>query len=749
MRILKKIFYWLLIAFLLLTLLGVGYYFYITKDVVLKPEKLLLSEHSITLYDQHNTQIACSSCDIPQQRIDFAHLPEHTKFAFICAEDKRFYSHHGFDWRRIAKSAYNNLKARSFQQGASTISQQLIKNTHLTHEKTLKRKLQEFKLTRKLEKKYTKEEILERYLSVIYFGHNCFGLRSAAAFYFDKSPSELTLDESAILAGLVKSPNNYSPFNNAKNCQIRKVSVLSAMQKNGYITPQEKQKAIQKPLPTPQERKMNALGYARYVFEEFSALSEVNHFTVAGEIKIYTYLDSELQQKTEEIAANHTQSDKTFAVIDKQTTGIKAYVSSISQTPRLPGSLLKPLLVYAPAIEENVLSPATPLLDEQISYGEYTPRNYDGKYHGYVSARECLANSLNIPAVKVLETIGVEKGVSYLEKLRLPVEKDDYSLALALGGMKHGYSLKNLMSAYAALANEGIFQESGFIKRIVVNGAEQYVRNPKQTRVYSSETAYLTTNMLQTAAKTGTAKKLRSLPFEIAAKTGTVGTEKGNTDAYAVSYTTKDIVGVWLGNRDNRFIQTTGGGLPCNYLFALNEYLYKNYTTQQQTVSPFPVSEKATKIPLDKTAYQHLHLLAKAEEICPIEQRFDEWFKTSNIPTKTTDYYSSPHIETPTIQYQNNRICMQFNNCLCLPYLYQIERTDDTKKKWETVYFGECIDEFQDETITQGKTYIYKITPYYQQNKGNTITLPKINTTQQQLPSLSDKEIAEKEWWKY
>lgn len=217
-------------------------------------------------------------------------------------EDKGFFKHNGFDIKRMAKAALKNMRARSFKEGASTISQQLIKNTHLSQEKTIKRKLKEIKLTRKLEKKYSKNEILEKYLNTIYFGHNCFGLESASEFYFGKQPQDLTLSDAAILAGLVKSPNNYSPFKHPENCIQRKKIVLSAMLAQGHITETEKMKALSEPLPeAPAESSLNKSYFAR-VFDELEELSEKYNFTLGGNIRIYTYLDPNLQNYLETLS---------------------------------------------------------------------------------------------------------------------------------------------------------------------------------------------------------------------------------------------------------------------------------------------------------------------------------------------------------------------------------------------------------------------------------------------------------------
>ncbi len=743
MRLIGKILKWLFLLFLALFLVGLGYYFAVTKDARLSSEKLALSASSVTLYDNDNARITASNTGVIGETVPYDSLPNHTLRAFVDTEDKRFFNHRGFDYKRIIKSAYNNLCARSFKQGASTISQQLIKNTHLSQEKTLKRKLTEWKLTKQLEKKYSKQEILEKYLNVIYFGHSCFGIRSAADFYFGKTPQELDIAESAILAGLVKSPNNYSPFKNPENCQKRKERVLSAMKENGSIDENEYLLAKKKALPISPNRTNGDNGYAQLVFDELSALAAKHSFTVGGRIEIYTFMDKNTQDVLSKIAQTHISSDKNFCVLDTKTHGFKGCVSSVGEIRRLPGSLLKPLLVYAPAVEENLLSPATPLLDERIDYGGYSPQNYDGKYHGYISAREALSKSLNVPAVKVLDSLGVEKAASYLNKMGLPVNKDDYSLALALGGMKNGYTLSSLVSGYATLACGGEFTECGFIKEIKIDGATVYKKSTEKTRVFSSETAYLTTNMLQTAVKTGTAKKLRSLPFEIAAKTGTVGTGKGNTDAYAIAYTPNEVVGVWLGNADNTIVEYTGGGLPAQYLLQIQEELTTKNT--HESPSAFVKPDGVESVQLDKIAYEATHTLSLADPISPADYRFNELFKKDNLPLTTADYFSFPKIKTPEIAFRNGQVIITFSEEFPPFYEYTIKRKSE--KKEVVLYQGARILSYVDDSVLEGERYVYTIIPKYKENVGKSVVLPTISTKKGEKPIIDDKKILEKNWW--
>ncbi len=741
MRILRNLLRFVLFFLLIGGSVFITYYFIATKDAHLQPEKLLLSTRTITVYDCANEQIKSTLPPTFKEHVPLKDIPKHTQLAFVDTEDKRFFSHGGFDIRRMARAALNNLKAHSFKEGASTISQQLIKNTHLSQEKTIKRKLKEFKLTRKLEKQYSKEEILEKYLNSIYFGHNCFGIGAATEFYFGKPPAELTLADSAILAGLVKSPNNYSPFKNPENCARRKQTVLSAMLKNGSITAAQRQEALTIPLPVSQTKNNRYADYLSFVFDEFEKIAEEQQLHWGGNIEIYTGLNPDLQAQVEEVLSAVKDCDYTAIVLDGQTGLFKAAASTVANIKRLPGSLIKPLLTYAPAIQENLISPATPILDEKVDFGGYSPDNYNGKFHGYTSVRACVEKSLNVPAVKLLQSLGVQKGIEYLEKVGLKTEECDASLALALGGMKNGYTLRDITSAYSVLQTGGIYRSGGFITKLKIDAATVYEKRNNEKRVFDEDTAYLMTDMLKSTAKIGTAKKLRSLPFDIAAKTGTVGTKNGNTDAYAISYTTRDCVGVWLGNADNSTIEYTGGGLPCNLLLTLNEQLQKEYGD----IANFEMPQSVTSVALDKKSYYDTHTLLLADELSPMEYRFEELFKTTQIPTKKADFFSNPRILPPILQLTDNGVVIELDKTSPSFYTYKIERSDYATHT--TIYEGEFIPSFVDKSIEKNKIYCYTVTPIYQGRSGTPVTLPAVNTK----PGLSqsEREMIDKDWWEY
>ena len=744
MKTLKRI----LICVFALCLIGITsallYYEIVTKDVQLQRDRLMTSEKNLLLLDR-------DKCLIPlrlsagKQAVSEQDIPWHTKQAFIDVEDRRFYKHRGFDVKGCARAILHNVRSHSFKEGASTISQQLIKNTHLTQEKTLKRKLQELKLTRQLEKQFSKEEIITKYLNTIYFGHSCFGIEAATEFYFNKRVQELTLAESAMLAGIIKSPNRYSPFRQSENCLKRRNCVLRIMQENGSISQEERQNAESEALPIQPTQDCKDKTYPTFVMEELSDLAEKHSFRIAGQIEIHTYMDKNLQTQLETLSKTHTESDKAMAVLDTQTGGFKSIVSTIGNAKRLPGSIIKPLLVYAPAIEENVLSPATPILDEAIAYSGYSPQNYDGKFHGYVSTRECVEKSLNVPAVKVLSSVGIDKCTKYLEALGLPVEEEDKSLALALGGMKHGFFLTDLISAYSVFPNNGTIQTCGFIEKITINGAVVYKKPTNSNRVFSPETAYLMTDILRTTAQHGTAKKLRDLPFEIAAKTGTVGTKKGNTDAYAVAYTPQDCVGVWLGNANGEKIEYTGGGLPCNYLKEIHEFLYAENKKTGMPPSSFSKPENVVKVELDKPMYYDTHTILLADDYSPANFRFSELFKKSAIPLNKSTSFTFPIISAPTISLTGSGVKIQLNAQSPSYYTYRIERSDYATHT--TVYEGEYQPIILDENLEPNKVYTYTVTPFYRDKIGKSIPLPTISTIKGNSSILEDKKVLDTEWW--
>ncbi len=706
-----------------LVLAALVYYFGVTASAVLEPEKLSLHTQSVRILDGEGAVVECAArpADVP-----FGEFPQYLPNAFVAVEDKRFYSHHGFDVRRIAKAMVKNIASFSFREGASTISQQLIKNTHLTSEKTVNRKLREMKLTRALERRYSKEEILELYLNSIYFGHSAFGVASAAQFYFGKEVADLTPAESAMLAALVRSPNRYSPFKDAEKCLSRRNYVLSLMRDQGYLGEREYEAALQEPLPvSPTQTKQNA--YLDLVYDELAALFPDVRADELSSLTVSTAYRASVQQELERIQA---ESDAAALVRNNATNAIEAFYSTAGVLKRLPASVIKPLLVYAPALEENLISPATPLLDARTDFGGYCPDDSGGASGKYMSARTALARSVNIPAVRLLNSLGVDRAVRYLDAMDLHIPEDDRSLALALGGMREGFTLAALADGYSTFASGGCFSPSGAILEVKdAAGRLLYARKAEPKRVFSEDVAYLVTDMLQTAAKEGTARKLRSLPFPVAAKTGTGEASGKNLDAYTLAYTREHVVAVWMGNRDNSPVNATGGGLPANEALRILTSLYA-----AQPPEPFLQCASVERLAYDRLEYETNHRILLSDPAAPPYSDPSELFRACSKPQAVSTRFSRPTIEKPSICVQNGSVILSL--CQAEYYEYVIKR--ENRGVVTTIYSGEFRESICDNSVRSGETYEYTVTPYFEGHEGESVVLPRVRIQSSSLPD---------NWW--
>lgn len=716
------------IAFGILATLFLAALFYflgVTRGLTLDTEKLVLETDHITIYDKDGEEVEAAALE---KDVPYGEFPGYLPKAFVAVEDKRFYTHRGFDYRGIARALLKNIQTFSFREGASTISQQLIKNTHLSSEKTLARKLKEFKLTRMLEKRYTKNEIMELYLNSIYFGHSAFGIGSAANFYFGKTPKELTPAESAMLAALVKSPNRYSPFKDAEKCLARRNMVLSLMREQGYLDETEYTSAIAEPLPaSPSEIKRNN-AYLALVYEELSDLFPDASTAYLASLRVYTAYDRELQRALEE---TKTESDVSLFVRGTKNNAVKAFHTTAGMVRRLPASTIKPLLVYGPAIEEDFISPATPVLDERCDFGGYAPDDAGGATGDYMSVRYALAHSVNIPAVKILNSMGVDRGEKYLEKMQMRVPEEDRTLALALGGMREGFTIKELADGYATFAKDGKFSPSGTVLKVEDGrGRTVYERKERETEVYSEETSFLIRDMLATAAKEGTAKRLGSLPYFVAAKTGTAEGKTGNLDAYTIAFTSEDVVAVWTGNRDNSPVDATGGGIPANLAKRAFETLYGN-----KTPAAPKTPQGIEKILCDREIYHSDHKLVLLDPAAPRIEGFEEYFKRSALPKEQNTKYSHPTIQTPAIFVKNG--CVTIVLCQAEYYSYIIKR--ENHGEVTTIYDGAYCRNICDNSVRAGESYRYTVIPSYNGHAGEPVQLPNVRI--EQTPTLPE------DWW--
>lgn len=710
----------------------------ITKDAYLDRSKLIGSHQNVIICDENGNEITSASLEGKNKSVSIEDLQPHIINAFIASEDRNFYKHNGLNYKRMIKAFYKNIVSRSFKEGASTISQQLIKNTHLSNDKTIKRKLNEIKLTRQLEKKYSKNDILEMYLNTIYFGHSCYGLQSAAQFYFDKKAENLNLTESATIVGLLASPNNFSPFKNPEKSLKRRNMVLKAMAECKYIDETAYKSNAEKPLDPLAKAKQSKYGdYINALFDELEEI-DFDFYTLSDGCTIKTYLNTELQQFIE-----NTQypCDNSVIVTDNATGGVNAYKSTVNGAKRQPGSTVKPLFVYAPAIEEKQLHTFTKITDEKTNFNGYEPENYDKRYHGTVTITQSLAQSLNIPAVKTLNALTVKKAEKYIAKMNVKLEDEEKNLSLALGGMKYGMSLKNIADCYSVFPNKGFYCPSRFIKQIIAkDGKTIYSHERFANNVYSEGTCSLINEMLIETAQNGTAKKLKK-NYDVAAKTGTCGNENGNTDAYAMAYTSEKCFGVWLGDRDNKRLNVTGGNQCCS---VLSEVLDRVYTDHNP---PAPDTESGTTtLEIDGEEYYQDDKITIADPLCPKLNRLKVKVLNSNIPTMQSDRFNNPVIPDPLISVTKGTVNIRL--CQTKYYLYRINRIENDTKR--CIYDGKWIDTVIDKP--QEGTYTYTVIPYYDdgttKHYGKEILLPSVNLQNAtQSPQVKIPDIADKDWY--
>ncbi|MCC5895169.1 MAG: PBP1A family penicillin-binding protein [Alkalibacterium sp.] len=499
--------------------------------------------------------------------------------AVISTEDQRFESHRGFDPIGLGRAAVGYVTNRGqIVGGGSTITQQLAKNAYLYADQTLMRKLRELFLAIEIEKNYSKDQILEMYLNNAYFGNGVWGVEDASMKYFGKSATEVTIPEAATIAGMLKAPSHYNPIDNYERSIERRNVVLLLMTNTEVITEEEKTSYQQTGLNLVD--RYNSIDGYRYPYYFDAVISEaVNKYEFEEEdllnngYTIYTSLNQGYQQQMDsvysstgyfEIASDGTPVQSASVALNPQTGGVNAIVGGraeytfrgfnrATQMRRQPGSVIKPLGVYTPALEAGY-SPDSLLTDELLSYGDtdYTPTNLSGQYSGEIPMYEALADSLNAPTVWLLNELGLRRGLRKVEQFGLRVSETDNHLgAIALGGMERGVSPLEIASAYSVFPNEGIRKEPHFITKIVDATGAVIVDNTsaKSKRVVSAKVADEMNSMLLSVFESGTGRNIQPSGHKIAGKTGTTQTDSGTgaTDQWVVGYTPDIVITSWMG----------------------------------------------------------------------------------------------------------------------------------------------------------------------------------------------------------
>ncbi len=626
----------LILSSIFISLGGVVAYYYNKYDLDIN--KLTQLNNGIKVYSSNMNENTLYNTNRSIIKID--NLPNYVLKAFVDTEDKRFYSHNGYDFKRMVKAGLVNLATKSKSQGASTISQQLVKNTLLTNEKTYSRKIKEIVLSMKMEKKFSKDKILEMYLNTIYFGSNAYGIENASKTYFNKSAKELTLNEACCLAGLIKSPNYYSPIKNMENSIKRRNLVAKSMLKANDITNEQYSEIVNSPIAIHKNEDYDYSYEKEAIYEACGLLNISERELINRNYQIVTYKDDAIQEQV--VNSNNEIMDEckkqtndidSLSIVLNNNGQVQAFYANsdynLHNLMRQPASTLKPLAVYLPCIIHNILSPATRILDEPINYNGYSPKNANGKFNGYVSTRYALSNSLNVPAVKALDYVGLSKANEVLNSLGINLTKADLNLSLALGSTKNGVKITDLLSAYSTIANLGTNKGFCFIDKILdENGKTIYQHTDFNEKIITEADCFLLTDMLKDCAKTGTAKQLNELNLPIASKTGTAYNGKVNTDLYNICYSTEHSLLTWVGN-------IKGNSLPNDMYSSVEptkinknilKYLYKSHKPND-----FVCPADVERLPYDINEYEDNHIIVAPSSNLERYISYD-YFKTDNPP---------------------------------------------------------------------------------------------------------------------
>jgi penicillin-binding protein 1A len=517
--------------------------------------------------------------------VEIDDIPQMVKDAVLATEDVRFYKHHGIDIRRLAGAVLANVSRGFGAEGASTLTQQVVKRSFLSDEKTLKRKAQEAWLAIQLENNFTKDQIFEMYVNKIYYSNGIHGIETASKYYFGKTLDELELQEAAFLAGLPQSPNRYNPYEHPEKADKRKDIVLSLMYQHGKITKEQMEKAkaisVTETLVPEEEHEKDTYKYDSFVdqvIKEVEALGDYNVFSDG--LKIYTTLDPDAQEYTENmlytnevVAFPDDKFQAGIVLMDTKTGEVRAIGGSRNKdvkrgrnyatqlNDKQPGSTVKPIFDYGPAIEYLNWSTYEQIKDEPYAYSDGTPiNNYDSGHLGQMSIREALYRSRNIPALKTFQEVGEENVRKFAANLGfkdIPMTESD-----SIGGGEQHPSPLTLAGAFAAFGNNGMYNKPHTVKKIVLMDGETEIKNKVEPKIAMKDsTAYMVTDMLKDvlsgkAGSTGSAAAIPGLP--VAGKTGTTNysreemlkyniPDNSSPDSWFAGYTTNYTIAVWTG----------------------------------------------------------------------------------------------------------------------------------------------------------------------------------------------------------
>ncbi len=541
--------------------------------------------------------------------VDYAAIPEHMKNAIVAIEDQRFWEHKGIDLKRTVLATYNYILKGQASFGGSTITQQLVKNLTLNNDVNVKRKIQEMWQAYQLERQIGKKKILELYLNTVFFGEGAYGIQAAANVYFQKDVTQLSLAESASIAGITQLPKKYNPFINIKENKNKQEIVLKKMLELKYIDQVEHKEALQDSLEFSEEARVQVSSKYSYFIDQVltDILQDLQNkkgysralatkLLYSGGLKIYSTIDTKVQEALEKIYEedinfpddnSQIKSNSAMVIIDPHSGEVKGLVGGrgkktakrtlnrATQSLRQPGSAIKPISVYAPALDLGIVDADTVFEDAPYMIENWSPNNWYSGYWGNTTVRKAVEQSMNIIAVKVLELVGIERSFNFLKnnlKITTLVEKeirnkneytDKLYSALALGGLTDGVTVLELAAAYAPFVNIGIYIRPYTYSKVIDHYGNVILNNKESINTHVAmreQTAYAMTQMMIDVVENGTAKAAKlSRNMQVAGKTGTTSDDK---DRWFVGYTPYYVGAVWFGYDIPKSMENLLNGKP-------------------------------------------------------------------------------------------------------------------------------------------------------------------------------------------
>lgn len=670
-KLLKKIFLVLITIGIIGLLAGGVTFAYFISDAPKLNEKLLKDPIASKIYDKNGNLIT----EVGQENRDYVYyqdIPELVKDAFIATEDSRFYEHHGVDFLRLGSAVMANFSSGFGSQGASTITQQVVKRTFLSPEKTIKRKVQEMWLSLQLERKYSKDQILEMYVNKIWFANGANGILTAAHTYYGKNLDQLKLNQVAMLVGLPQSPSRYDPYKHPNLAKERRNVVLYLMNKHGYISDAEmkaaQSKSIKDGLKHVDNSRVDTTPYDAFIDEVINEVQKMGDYNIFTDgLQIYTTLDKNAQQyvfkmlNTNQVISYPNQDLQAgITLLDTQTgeiraigggrnTTVKRGWNYATDTKRSPGSTIKPIVDYGPAVEYLNWSTYQQLKDEPYTYSDGTPiSNAGGGHYGTVTAREAIGRSLNIPALKTLQTVGLDNAKQFANRLGITFTNNNNIVESSAIGGGVEVSTLDIAGAYSAFGNNGIYNKPHAVKKIVLPDRTEIKNKIVSDPVMKESTAFIVTDMLKSVLNqsygTGRLANIPGLP--VAGKTGSTNftpeeiakyniPSNGVKDSWMAGYTTNYTVAVWAGYKND-------SQQNFNYLGSSSQripkYLFKNlmqYVSSGQPTSDFKQPSSVVKVGIIKGS----NPAVKANKYTPSDKISYEYYVRGYEPTQVTSDY--------------------------------------------------------------------------------------------------------------